>query len=762
MARLITAVRPAPRRPLVGLALSWTAGLGAAYLWPAIPAGAALASAALCGAAALVLRPRPVAWLAHGAVLLTALTHGLVAQPGRRADDIARWLQGSSRYFDLVLRVSSAPARQRGDETNPGGWRWRGVVEAVRTSDTEWRSAWGHIEVWMADVTGQPDPAYGDRWRIGAVVRRGEDGRLRLFARGPAERLPRKEGSSLVAWCYRQRDRARDALRRGIEDWTGPAEIIPAMMLGYREEVPDELRERFLRTGTAHVFAISGLHVGMFSVVLAAALRTAGVPRRWWGAALIPLLALYTVATGGSVSALRAFAIAAVWWLSPVVRRRPDLPTALAAAALLILAIAPSQIAEPGFWYSFIVVAGLAALTPPIESAVLAAMGWTEVEPPRDVASLWHTVRRTAGRGLLRLVAASLAAWIASTPLTAYTGHQISPAALPGNLLVIPVSFLIVLTGCISLVAGLASEWLAVTLNHANAAICAGLVRGVDAIFALPGSHFAVLAPPLWATGLMYGAIAGLLLFEGRVRLTLLIAAAVVAAAGLVRYVADDHARIVLAPPDLAPAILLDAPGERDDWLISPGPAWRAERLVRWLRSCGVDRLDAMVIPVLDANHAGAAPAVLARIPTRRILVPAGRVQSRIVGRLLDDWRRQNRRLVTLAEADEGTLPGAIVWDVWHPPRHASYARSADGGLWLRIARGRVAILLAGPATPAQVDSIERVPFDPVATVVLIERQGTPSDHAWRGRLGAKTLIEHARDRKPMRTPPASLWLPAP
>lgn len=763
MATLTTAAPPAPRRPLVGLALSWTAGLGAAHLWPAVPLGAALAMAALgvAAAAALAVRTsRGAAWLAHGAVLLTAWAHGLAAQPGRRADDIARWLQGSARYFDLVLRVSSAPARQPAGETDPGGWRWRGVVEAARTSDTEWRSACGSVDVWMAAEAGRPDPAYGDRWRIGAVVRRGDDGRLRLSAREAAELLQRNGGSPLVAWCYRQRERARDALRRGIEDWTGPAEIIPAMMLGYRDEVPDDLRERFMRTGTAHVFAISGLHVGIFSVVLAAALRTIGVPRRWWGVALIPLLALYTVATGASVSALRAFAIAAVWWLAPVVRRRPDLPTALAAAALLILGFAPVQIAEPGFWYSFIVVAGLAAFTPPIESAGLALLGWTEDEPTADLASPWRVAGRAAGRGLLRLVAASLAAWMASAPLTALTGNQISPAALPGNLMVIPGSFLIVLTGCISLVAGLASQWLAVTLNHANAAICATLARGVDALFALPAGHLAVVAPPLWACVLMYGTISGLLLFRGRVRLTLLAAAAVVAGAGIVRYANDNRARIVLAPPDLAPALLLDAPGERGDWLISPGPAWSAERLIRWLRSHGVDRLDAVVIPVLDADHAGAAPSVLARIPTRRILVPAGRISSSLARRLLDDWRREQRNIVELAEGDEGVLPGDVVWDVWHPPRNASYARSADGGLWLRVARGSAAILLAGPATPAQVGSIERVPFDPVATSVLLERRSSPQDHRWGQAVGTRTFIEHVRDRELTTRQPRSIPLP--
>jgi len=756
MAPLTRQAPAALRRPLVGLALSWVTGLGASHLWPNLPPWGVLGVAAFAVVVAAWLAGRTAGaatWAAHIAVALTALSHGLLAQPGRRADDLARSLNGTPRYVELVVRISSAPARQSGDESDPAYWRWQGHAEAMRITETRWRSLSGQVDVWMPAAPGRPDPVYGDRWHVGGVARRGDDGRVRLSVREPVQLLGRNAGARWRAWCFRQRERAREALRRGIEDWTGPAEIIPAMMLGYRDEVPGDLRERFMRTGTAHVFAISGLHVGIFSVVLAAALRTLGVPRRWWGVALVPMLAVYTVATGASVSALRAFVIAAVWGLAPVVRRRPDLPSALAAAALLILGTAPAQIAEAGFWYSFLVVAGLVALTPPIERFTLTVIGGGESAQPPDSQPGWRAAARAIMGAGTRLMAASIAAWIASAPLTVYTGNQLSPAALPGNLIVIPASFLIVLTGCLSLVAGLISDWLAITLNHSNAAICAGLVRVVDALFSLPGSHFAVVAPPLWAVVLTYLAVAGWRIFEGRARTTLLVATALVTGAGVLRYATDREVKLVPAPPELAPAVLLDVPGERGDWLISPGPRWSADRLLRWLRSRGVDRLDAMLIPVLDAAHAGAAPLVLARVPTRRILVPAGRVVSPLLRRWLEDWRREGRQIVELAEGDEGVLAGDAVWDVWHPPRTASFARSAEAGLWLRVARGRLTILLAGTAVPTQVSSIERIPFDPIASVVLLERAASAEDQRWLNLLGTARVIEHVRAQG---NPPAS------
>ncbi|MCX7818461.1 MAG: ComEC/Rec2 family competence protein [Kiritimatiellae bacterium] len=763
MASLTPSAAPAPRRPLVGVALMWTAGLGLAHLWPQIPPPAAMVTAGIAAllAAALARRGRGAVCLVHVAVLSTAISHGLLARPEHRPDTLAARLLRPAQFVELTLRLDSPPVRLPGEGSGPSRWRCWGIVEAIRSTESGWQSASGRVEVWMATEPTGPQPAYGDRWRVGAVARRGEDGRLRLSVRGPADLLARNAGSRWRAWCYAQRERARAALRRGIEDWTGPAEIIPAMVLGYREEVLPELRERFLRTGTAHIFAISGLHVGIFSVVLAAALRTVGCPRRWWGVALIPMLAVYTVATGASVSALRAFAIAAVWWLAPVLRRRPDLPSALAAAALAILGPAPSQIAEPGFWYSFLVVAGLAALTPPLETAARTLLGTAADDALVDSATPhWRSALRAVGGWLGRLAAASCAAWIASAPLTAHTGNQISPASLPGNLIVIPASFLIVLTGCISLVAGLASEALAVTFNHANAAICAGLVRAVDTLFELPGSYMAVTSPPLWAVLLIYAAITGLQVFEGRVRLALVGAAAAIAVAGATRYLTDDRARIAFAPADLAPAILLNVPGERGDWLIGPGPAWTAERLIRWLRSCGVDRLDAIVLPALDADHAGAAPAVLERIPTRRILLPTGRSPSPVARQLLERWAREGRELVPLAAGDTGECPGGIVWDVWHPPPGVSYPRTADGALWLRVARGGRAVLLAGRATPAQISSLTRIPVDPAASVVVLERVATKEDQAWLHTLGARTLVEHRNDASRPFPPHGELPLP--
>lgn len=752
-----------PRRPLVGVALTWALGLGVAYLWPIIPIGKTIAIATCCLllTALAAHRSRIASLLAHLAVVLTSLTHGLVSQPGRRADDLRGWWKEPASYFELMLRISSVPVEYEANDTSQGGWRWRGVVEAVRADQAQWCSASGDVEGWLPATPGCPVPAYGDRWYVGGVVRQGKGGELQLSVRGPAHLVARNTGSRWLSWCYAQREKARTALQRGIEDWSGPVDIIPAMVLGYRDDVALELRERFLRTGTAHVFAISGLHVGIFSVVLAGAVRMFGCPRRWWGLALVPLLALYTVATGASVSAVRAFVIASIWWLAPAVQRRPDLPCALAAAALLILGCAPSQIAEAGFWYSFLVVIGLITLTPSLEvGAGILARG-TEPAPDSDVGPHRWLIAQGFSHRIVRLAAASVAAWVASTPLTMFTGNQIAPAALPGNLLVIPAAFLIVLTGCLSLVSGLFSTWIAVTLNHANAAICAVLVRAVDALYAMPGSHFAVIAPPLGAVVLFYAATAALRVLEGRARIALLTSATLVAGCGLIRYLSDDRARIVLAPPHLAPAMLLDVPGEHGDWLIDPGPAWTAPQLLRWLRSRGVDRLDAIVLTVLDAHHAGATPSVLARIPTRRILVPSGRVSSPVVRYLLATVAQEGHEIVPLAEGDEGVLPGSVVWDVWHPGRGTSYMKAADGALWLRIARGATAVLLAGPASRAQISSLDRIRFDPAATVIVVERPLTSKDTSWLHVLGPRRVIEHHRAIGSSQKATAVLRLPA-
>ncbi len=718
------------RRPLVGLVLLFISGMAAARLAPGMPAGGFLAAAAVLVSGAVALRrTRGATPLLHGAVVLAGLAHAALSEPGRSALDLHRLLTRPREQVEVVVTVTGSPADMPRDREDRVVRVFEGRVEAARHSSPGWRTADGAVRVRMEDDPSRPPPSYGDRWRMSAVC--GVDpvrgGLVMDAAPGASVRLDTGGGNPLLAWCYARREASRRLLSRGVEDWPEGAGIVAALVLGYREDVPADLRESFMRTGTAHIFAISGLHVGILALAILAVLRTAGLSRPRWALGLIPLLTLYTLSTGAASSAVRALLMASAYWAAPLLRRRPDGPSALALAALAILAVRPDQLTDPGFLFSFAAVTGLIVLGPVIHRPLGA---WI---PPRgEDASATKPVRaaRAVARGGVGLVATSVAAWLVSTPLTAYFGNQVSPAALPGNLFVVPGSFLIVLTGCLSLVAGQVWGAAAEVFNHANAVFCAAMAALTGALFRVPGSHAFVQSPPGWSLALIYGAMAGLLVLRGRPRAVLAGAVAVLIAAGIARAATEDRVRVILAPPDLAPAVLVDGPGG-DDVLIDPGPAWKSTRTLRWLRSLGVDRLGGLWLTAADAAHAGAAPEILARVPVGEIRRTADPGRSRIVRGMTDAWAASGRRVEILVAGGRGDLPGGAAWEVLHPDAHGAHARAADGAAVTRIGRGAQAVLFTGPASAPARRALSAGPLDPGATVVVMDREPDAADAEW-------------------------------
>ncbi len=86
-------------------------------------------------------------------------------------------------------------------------------------------------------------------------------------------------GNPLKAWCMKRRRICREILGRGLDDFPEQRGLLQALLLGYREELPAALRRDFAATGTVHIFAISGAHVGMVTLLFAGLLRALGVPR---------------------------------------------------------------------------------------------------------------------------------------------------------------------------------------------------------------------------------------------------------------------------------------------------------------------------------------------------------------------------------------------------------------------------------------------------------------------------------------------------
>jgi competence protein ComEC len=282
------------------------------------------------------------------------------------------------------------------------------------------------------------------------------------------ERAP----SGYYRFCARAAARCNEILGRGIErKRPGLTGLLRAMMLGKTHELSEEQHVLFMQSGTMHLFAISGLNIGVISGALQALLLLLRLPAWLRHGLSAALLWLFVDITGAAPSAVRAF-VMAVFLHAAFVLRRPANPlAAVVASALAVLILSPLQVFSASFLMSYGIVVALLVLGLPLGEAGLAR--WT---PWRDIPPVtWAWWQRGIAAGWHGLVT-SLAIGVASTLVGLLTGVQffglLTPGSLLSNLVLIPAAIGVTLAGFGSLLCGLAGFGPGAELcNHAAAVV---------------------------------------------------------------------------------------------------------------------------------------------------------------------------------------------------------------------------------------------------------------------------------------------------
>ena len=295
--------------------------------------------------------------------------------------------------------------------------------------------------------------------------------------------------SAYYQFCDGAAARFKEILGRGIADKRPAlAGLLRAMMLGETHELSDEQHALFMQSGTMHLFAISGLNIGVIAAALQAILLLGRLPA-WirFGAGVV-LLWLFVDITGASPSAVRSF-VMAVFLQAAFVLHRPANPlAALVASALVVLLVAPLQLFSASFLMSYAIVTALLVLGLPLGDASLER--W---KPWRDLPRVtWSWWQRAVG-GAWQATATALAIGVATTLVSLLTGVQffrlLTPGALAANLVLIPAAMLATLGGFASLLCGLVGFGPGVVLcNHGAALVLWLIEEAVRLSVRLPGA----------------------------------------------------------------------------------------------------------------------------------------------------------------------------------------------------------------------------------------------------------------------------------
>lgn len=672
------------------------------------------------------------------------LARGLAgSQPQRNH---LRWVAGGQpQSLSVRAVIVEEPVRRvhraaRGDRERE---YFFAEVEAINRG-AMWQSASGQLAVRM----DQPDPnerlRYGDRIEFAALLRQpqppanpGQFNYQKYLARRGVFHEARiasaaevavtgHERSWLMEWGMWLQRRFLDSAGRGLEeahvgDEPTIAGLLRAMLVGYRPGLTHELAEPFMRTGTLHVFAVSGLHVAVIAGIFVVLLQALRVPRRAHAMVAVPLLLIYTIATGAPASAVRAFLMAGVVIIGWSLPRPTDLLNSIAAAALAVLLWNPLQLFDVGFQLSFAVVIALAVLVPGAgmlhralyhrphadsDTSVVphrwlgGVADWLVRDPylPEKLLPWWRRRWYGAVHAVYVSIAVSVAACLGSLPLIAHYFHLVTPVNFLSNVVIVPLSSVTIIIGFASFLADLVWTGLAVWLNNANYMLMKLMLWFTEGFERLPAAFFYVREAPPWLAAGYY--LAGALflyppLWRRASRAAWAgVTAAAVLAVGLAARNGDQTATLTALSVGDGSALFLNLPREGRDTLIDCG-GWRdADFAVQpFLRSQGCDRIETLILTHADASHVGGLPKLLPALQPRRIYDNGNTRWTRTLIEPLPPY--QPLRLTAGASVP---LAEGVELRVLHPPVGRLARVGDDAALVMQLRCGLHRVLLMSDA----------------------------------------------------------------
>jgi competence protein ComEC len=647
----------APRQPFVGLALIAATGIISAEVFP-LPSIALSATAIILAVCILAVTcwPRLLATYAIvGAGFF--LLHNFATR-NTQGQQLADELGSRPRVITVIGSVISEP------KIAPSGFAT--FLLRLKSIELEGRKQSAHA-VWEVRWKGAPE--FGDELKLFGTAEPivpprnpGEFDMRSYLARRDVYRMlfvryaedgtliRGNGGNSILRAAQKSRTWMKDALCRGLEDAPEVQNFLSGIVLGLRHQTPEDIEEPFQQTGTLHLFAVAGLHVGIVAALLWMLAMVAQVSRKWAAALIIPLLLFYAAITGLHVSSVRAAIMSSILLGGLFFDRKVFVLNSLAAAAFFLLCWDTNELFSTGFQLSFAVVGAIILLADPLSGFL---QRWSVPDPflPGTLVRGPRRWMHASFDWLCRGSSVSLAAWAGSLPLVLWYFYIVTPISLLANVLVVPIAFFILAIGLLSLLSTSLVPGVAIIFNNANWFL-ARLVLGIVQILAhIPGGHFYV-EHPHWPEKVV-------------ARITVL---------------------------DLGAGAAVHLQTGSADWLFDCGNERSYQRVVReYLHWAGVNRVSGLLLTHGDALHLGATANLLDDFPRIRVMDNPAPDRSTAHRRLQHLFQERGIKPAALSAGDTFRLSHEMVAQVLFPPRSFSSLVADD--------QAYVVQLLVPPAT---------------------------------------------------------------
>lgn len=302
------------------------------------------------------------------------------------------------------------------------------------------------------------------------------------------------------------REAFADTLARNKQPHSPLTGAYRGMMLGQKSELSPEQKHLFLANGAMHLFAISGLHIGVIALCfhqLLSILRLKGGAR---ASATLVAVAAFVLVTGGSASSWRALLMVACLYLTSFGQKQASPLNALVASALIYLILLPTQLFQAGFQMSYLTVSAILLLGLPLAKTL------NQLLPlfphiPKAAQNRSQRLLVVFKNRLLDATGVSIAAFLVSAMLGIYYFQILPTYGVLINLLALPIASLAIVAGFLSLLFSPVVDWVPLSELFNNAALV--LIKSIHYLLeftsSLPYASIATepVSAPLAATALL-------------------------------------------------------------------------------------------------------------------------------------------------------------------------------------------------------------------------------------------------------------------
>ena len=577
----------------------------------------------------------------------------------------------------------------------------------------------------------------------------------------------------VVPWVWHRIDQWRNQVRRAVSaTLQQPARgLFLGTIVGEQRDIPVDVRDDFMTTGTVHIISISGSHLGLLAFLSFFGVKGGGrllpaswlekiscvlLPRQLAVLATIPLVIFYTLLSGCHDATVRSLIMILLYLMAVWIGHARYLVIPLALAALFTTLADPMAIYDLSVQFSYMSVLAIALV-----------LQWNERDAREDHVPQAFLAKLKNWEKQYVLV--TLAVTVATLPLVAYYFNQVAWFGIFANAVVVPfVGFLVVPLGLGASILVLLGGLEHLPFGWVHQKIITLLTDVVEMMAAIPGVRWRVASPSMFAIAGFYCCLMIVFLSRNLIRRWMSLSVLTVLTLCLVwwvwspRHVGEDKVRVTFLDVGQGDATVIELPEQTI--LVDGGVAyerWDIGRMVvaPYLWDQGIRRIDHVIATHPQLDHVGGLPWIIKRFEVGHYWSNgARRSQAVFYRKLTDAVKEKGLKEQVASEGKEIISEGPCRLISLNPPLTAPNpsAQTRDhpsGGtnlnnrsVVLSLTCGAHSILLTADA---EVEALNRLlDHDGVqsSTVVKIPHHGAKSslNHQWIQQLRAKTAVVSA------------------